>query len=166
MSANTGHDPGNGEASGNSGQSYISHLDDAADKCTAQTAAGMIKPTCYKMSYTELQTTLNAQGFNICDATPGNSAFPGSLGLARTECEFGVELSDKTQGSTPSGFNASGGASSPLKFLYVTATATAQVRLINTATGSARRHRGGVVEHASVAESHPPLGPTTGFWRS
>jgi len=120
--------------SGSGGQSYLKLLGAPAESCTGQTAALMLAPSCYKMSYQELQGMLGS--FKICDATPSSNAFPGSLGMANAECEFGIELTDKTLGMTPSGFDTSGGAGKPLKFFFVTATASAQVRLVNNTAGS------------------------------
>jgi hypothetical protein len=123
---------------GSGGQSYLKLLSASPppDTCTGQTAAAMVVPSCYKMSLRELQGMLGAQSFNVCDPTPSSGAYPGSLGLAKAECEFGIELTDKTLGQTPSGFDTSGGTSKPLKFFYVTATTNAQVRLVNNAVNS------------------------------
>ncbi|APR81863.1 Hypothetical protein A7982_07212 [Minicystis rosea] len=115
---------------GNGGQSYLDTMGKAADMCTAQAGANMVTRSCYKMSYNELQGTVHAQGYNLCDVAASNTV-PGSLGLAQAECSFLVELTDKTMGATPSGFDTAGGAGTPLKFFYVTATTTAQVRLIS-----------------------------------
>ncbi|MFT3767337.1 MAG: PilX N-terminal domain-containing pilus assembly protein [Minicystis sp.] len=122
--------------SGSGGQSYLKMLGSPAEACTGQTTAGMVAPSCYKMSYRELDDMVKLQGFRLCEPLPGSNAYPGSLGMANAECEFGIELTDKTLGMTPSGFDTSGGTSKPLKFFYVTATATAQVRLVNNTVGS------------------------------
>jgi hypothetical protein len=118
---------------GSGGQSYLKMLGDPKDQCgKAQT--GMVMPSCVKIFYADVQNALAAQGYNLCEpvpsATPPNPpAYPGSLGMANAECYFAVELTDKTQGFTPSGFDTAGGK--PLKFFYVTATAMGQVRITN-----------------------------------
>ena len=120
--------------SGSGGQSYLKRIGAPADPCTAQ--AGMVAPSCYKMSHRELQGLLGAQNHNLCDLASSNGAYPGSLGLAQTECRFLVELTDKTLGATPSGFDTAGGTAKPLKFFYVTATATAQIHLTPVVAGT------------------------------
>lgn len=117
--------------SGSGGQSYLKLLGTPSDQCTSQAAAGMVMPTCAKIYSKDLQTSVAAQGFNLCEAA--TTTYPGSLGMANTECFFSVELTDKVQGFTPSGFDTAGGK--PLKFFYVTATATAQVRIVSTTSG-------------------------------
>jgi hypothetical protein len=126
---------------GSGGQSYLKILGTPSDQCTGQSAAAMKMPSCYKMSYTDLQGLTG--GINLCE--PYNVAYPGSLGPAKAECFFYTELTDKMQGMTPSSFNMAGSAAgNALKFFYVTATTVAQVRLLNT---------GGTTLDAASAES-------------
>jgi hypothetical protein len=110
---------------GSGGQSYLKQISQATDKCTGQ--EGMTMPSCAKITHTDIEKMFESAGgtpFHICEAAvPG--AHAGSLGMADAECRFNIELTDKTQGSTPSGFDTAGGK--PLVFFYVTATATAQV---------------------------------------
>jgi Tfp pilus assembly protein PilX len=88
--------------------------------------------TCYQMLASDIQNDLGTT-FNVCDETTGGQ--PGSMGMAGTECDFTVELTDLSQGFTLPGFNLKQGKA--LKFWYVTATSTGQVRIINTlGTGS------------------------------
>ncbi len=81
--------------------------------------------SCYRMMAQEIQNELVAQNFSVCDAAAG--ALPGSLGMAKAECDFVVELSDLSEGFTMAGGSSTG----KLKFWYVTASATGQVRLVN-----------------------------------
>ncbi len=78
--------------------------------------------SCYRMMKYELQLELGAQGFNVCDAAAGGQ--PGSLGFENAECDFVVELSDIGEGFTMPGDSSNG----KLKFWYVTASSTGQVR--------------------------------------
>lgn len=120
--------------SGGGGQSYLRAVGNppATDLCDGQTATAMNMRTCYKMFYSDLQTMVGGQGFSLCQ--PGSAAFPGSLGMANAECNFKLELTDKMQGMTPSGFDT--GQGKPLKFFYVTATVIGQVRLTPVAPGA------------------------------
>lgn len=116
---------------GSGGQSYIKMLANPQDQC-GKAQDGMAAPTCVKIFYTDEQTKLAAQGYNLCEPVPAATppalpAYPGSLGMANAECYFGIELTDRVQGATPPGFDPNG----PLKFYYVTATATGQVRITN-----------------------------------
>jgi hypothetical protein len=114
-----------------SGQSYMKAMggpgSPPADRCFGQVAAAMPTPTCYKTTYADIE--LLTTGFKLCEAAA--AAYPGSLGMAgaqyNAQCDFGVELTDKVAGYTPSGNPPSGG----LKFWYVTASVTAQVRLVS-----------------------------------
>lgn len=118
--------------SGGGAQSYMKVLGNPQDTCAGQTATTMVQRTCYKMGFRDLNGQVGQQGFNLCETATGT--YPGSLGMAKAECDFIVELTDKVQGMTPSGFDS--GAGKPLKFFYVTATSYGQVRLINsTPTG-------------------------------
>jgi len=94
--------------------------------CYGQTT-GMAQRTCYRMLASDLQPQLG--GVNLCD--PVNGAIRGSLGMANAECDFAVEMSDLSEGFTMPGFDLGHGKA--LKFWYVTASATGQVRLANTA---------------------------------
>lgn len=114
--------------SGSGAQSYMKALGNPQDFCAGQTTTAMVQRTCYKMSYRDLQAIVGPQGFTLCE--PSTATYPGSLGMARAECDFTVELTDKVQGMTPSGFDT--GPGKPLKFFYVTATSTGQVRLTNS----------------------------------
>jgi len=112
---------------GDGGQSYLKLLGTPSDQCKNQ-GTGMVMPSCAKIYYSDMQTTMASQSRSLCEAAaPG--VYAGSLGMANAECFFAIELTDKMQGFTPSGFDTAGGK--PLKFFYVTATATAQVRLID-----------------------------------
>src|SRR6185312_11089165 len=90
--------------------------------------------SCYRMMLGEIQQELTAQGFNVCDAATASQ--PGSLGFANplypAQCDFVVELSDISEGFTMPGDTSNG----KLKFWYVTASSTGQVR-INQAAGVA-----------------------------
>lgn len=124
------------------GQSYVSAMRlPSKDACSGQT--GMLTPTCLKLFYSDIQGELGAQNLNVCE--PSTATIPGSLGPARTECDFTIELTDKMAGMIPPGFAQSStqtGAST-LKFWYVTASVTGWVRLsaantnADTANGSA-----------------------------
>ena len=115
-----------------SAQSYLKLLSTPADACYGQASAGMTMPTCYKMFYRDVETMVSP--FKLCEAA--TTTYPGSLGMANAqysaECDFAVELTDKVAGNTPAGFDT--GPGKPLKFWYVTASVTAQVRLVNGAT--------------------------------
>jgi hypothetical protein len=118
-----------------SAQSYLKLLSNPTDRCYGQVAAGMTMPTCYKLFYGDVQTMVAP--FNLCEAA--SATYPGSLGMANTQfnarCDFSVELTDKVSGMTPPGFDT--GPGKPLKFFYVTASVTAQVRIVNgNATGA------------------------------
>jgi hypothetical protein len=112
-------------------QSYLKYLSapPATELCFGQAppAVPMVARTCYKIFYSDVQAIVGAQGYNLCDLAAGANA--GSLGMAKAECDFSVELTDKVMGATPAGFDTAGGAGKALKFWYVTARATAQVRL-------------------------------------
>jgi hypothetical protein len=88
-----------------------------ADVCFAQSAGPPSVPidrTCYKMSAGDISTEL---GFPVCDQmnAQGNAT-----------CDFVLELTDLGEGFTLPGFSLGHGKA--LKFWYVTATATGQVR--------------------------------------
>jgi hypothetical protein len=109
-------------------QSYLGRLRSpaVAELCACQTAATPQR-TCYRMLETDIQNDLGT-AFNVCDKT--NGLVPGSMGMANVECDFVVELTDLSQGFTLPGFSLKAGKA--LKFWYVTATSTGQVRLSNT----------------------------------
>ncbi len=94
--------------------------------CYCQTATTPQR-TCYHMFESDIQTDLGGT-YNVCDQTNGSA--PGSMGMAAVECDFVVELTDLSEGFTLPGFSLKAGKA--LKFWYVTATATGQVRLVNT----------------------------------
>ncbi len=99
--------------------------------CYGQTpamAASQSQRTCYQMLESDIQNDLG-NSFNVCDQTVAGQ--PGSMGMAGTECDFIVELTDLSQGFTLPGYTLKQGKA--LKFWYVTATSTGQVRIINTA---------------------------------
>ena len=120
--------------SGASGQSYLRLLSNPVDRCYGQASAMMVMPTCYKMFYRDVQTLVGAGNFNLCDSATVTA--PGSLGMVNAqynaECDFAVELTDKVAGTTPPGFDT--GAGKSLKFFYVTASVTAQVRIVSSTT--------------------------------
>lgn len=115
-------------------QSYMSQLRNPAptDLCAGQ-VAGTPQRSCYKMLYSTIQTQFSGVNLNVCD--PMTAGVPGSLGTAAAECDFVVELSDVSEGAILPGFGLSTN-SKPLRFWYVTATASGQVRLTN-GSGSA-----------------------------
>jgi hypothetical protein len=112
--------------SGQGGASYIKAMGGPntppADTCKGQT--GLIGRTCYKSSYAELQALVTPAVMNLCEPGPPAVSYPGSLGMARAQCNFSLELTDKVQGQTPPGFDPK-----TLKFYYVTATVTSVVQL-------------------------------------
>jgi hypothetical protein len=111
------------------GQSYLAQVRAPAanELCYCQTTT-QPQRTCYRMLESDLQLDLGGS-FNVCD--PTTAGLPGSMGMAGVECDFVVELTDLSQGFTLPGFTLKQGKA--LKFWYVTATATGQVRIINTA---------------------------------
>jgi hypothetical protein len=118
-------------------QSYLKAMSNPVDVCFGQ-VAGTPGRSCYKVLYQDVQSELqNAGAWNICDP-PGGAAIPGSLGPMDpptglySVCDFSVELTDKSDGFTPSGNTPSSSGPSPTKammFWYITATATASVGL-------------------------------------
>ena len=111
-------------------QAYLQQMRNATDTCYAQ--AGLPTRTCYRVLATDVQNDLNnGSGGFVCDRAIGST--PGSLGMAATECDFNVELTDLGEGFTMPGFDL--GKGKALKFWYVTATSTGQVRLVNTGAG-------------------------------
>lgn len=90
----------------------------------------MQQRTCYRVLALDVQNDFAAANspLNVCEKVV--SGAPGSLGMANAECDFVVEISDLSEGFTLPGFDLGHGKS--LKFWYVTATSTGQVRLINT----------------------------------
>jgi hypothetical protein len=119
------------------GEAYIKAMSTptAGALCTGQAAAGMSQPTCLKVFYQDVQTELFNQGFNVCEAATPTT--PGSLGLAGAQCDFDIELTDKSAGMPPPGQSLSNGGnmgSTPLRFWYVTASVTGWVRLTGAMT--------------------------------
>jgi len=92
----------------------------------------MPQRTCYRVLANDVQNDISGNGFNVCDKAVGTT--PGTLGLANVECDFNVELTDLSEGFTMSGFDLGHGKA--LKFWYVTATSTGQVRIVNTGAGA------------------------------
>ena len=90
----------------------------------------MLQRTCYRVLALDVQNDFAAASstYNVCEKVV--SGAPGSLGMANAECDFVVEISDLSEGFTLPGFDLGHGKS--LKFWYVTATSTGQVRIINT----------------------------------
>lgn len=119
---------------GDGGQSYLNAIGTPLPQNQCAGQSGMTLPTCYKLYYKDVQTMVGGQGFKLCEAA--TTTYPGSLGMANAECDFAVELTDKVQGTTPSGFDTAGSTAKPLKFFYVTATVTAQVRLLSATAGA------------------------------
>jgi hypothetical protein len=96
--------------------------------CYGQTLA-MPQRTCYRMVLSDVEAQLQLQGLNVCDAVSGQTR--GSLGMANAECDFLVEMTDLSEGFTLPGFDLGHGKA--LRFWYVTASSTGQVRIVNTA---------------------------------
>jgi hypothetical protein len=113
--------------------SYITHASDPSfadfGRCMAQTGPfPPAKPTCYRLSYDEIQTQMWAQGYNVVN--------PYGLGSPTIEGYFWVELTDVSgPAASPAGMLANAGSQSP-QFYDVTATSIAQVRTKNTGGGS------------------------------
>jgi len=122
-------------------QSYLQRLRAPAvtELCYGQNLA-MPQRSCYRMLYSDMQADVATGNFNVCEAA--TAAAPGSLGAVRTvngvltyaECDFVVELADLSEGFTMPGFDLGHGKS--LKFWYVNAAATGQVRIVNTGSGT------------------------------
>jgi hypothetical protein len=110
-------------------QSYLQLLRNPAptELCYGQTAT-MPQRTCYRVLAYDIQNDISAANYNVCDVAFGTT--PGSLGMANTQCDFAVELTDLSEGFTLPGYDLGHGKA--LKFWYVTATSTGQVRLVNT----------------------------------
>lgn len=112
--------------------SYINHASDPSfgdyGLCMAQKlpVAPLARPTCYRLSYDEIQAPMLTNGQSIVT--------PYGLGSPTIEGYFWIELSDISgPAAPPAGMLANAGAQSP-QFYDVTATAIAQIRtkLINT----------------------------------
>ncbi len=101
--------------------SYITHAADPSfgdfGQCMAQ--ATLTRPTCYRLSYNEIETQM----------APSNHVLnPYGLGSPTIEGFFWVELTDVSgPAASPPGMLANAGSQSP-QFYDVTATAIAQVR--------------------------------------
>jgi hypothetical protein len=118
-------------------QSYLKAMSNPVDVCFGQ-IANTPGRACYKMLYQDIQTELQSNGgWNICDP-PGSNVIPGSLGPLDpptglySVCDFSVELTDKSDGFTPSGntpANSGPSATKALMFWYITATSTGAVGL-------------------------------------
>ena len=117
--------------------SYITHASDPtfgdyglcmAQKNVAVPAANLQRPTCYRLSYDEIETQMVPGGNHVL--------LPYSLGSPTIEGYFWVELTDVSGPAAPqAGMLANAGAQSP-QFYDVTATAIAQVRTKNTGGSS------------------------------
>ncbi len=94
--------------------------------CYAQNTS-MAQRTCYRVLESDVQTDIGGSSFQVCNKVAGST--PGSLGMADAECDFSVELTDLSEGFTMPGFDLGHGKA--LKFWYVTATSTGQVRITN-----------------------------------
>ena len=111
------------DASGQSSpSSYISHASETSfgdyGKCLAQSS--LARPSCYRLSYDEIQTQLHANGADVLN--------PYSLGSPTLEGSFWVELTDVSgPAAMVSGMQENAGLQAP-KFVDVTATAIGQVR--------------------------------------
>jgi hypothetical protein len=108
--------------------------------------------TCYRVLETDVQNDLTraSGGYRVYDPAPG------SFGNAAVEADFSVELSDLSEGFTMPGFDL--GPGKALKFWYVTATSTGQVRLINTTPGSLDA-RSGESSATQIVRSRILVGP-------
>ncbi len=114
--------------------SYITHASDPLfgdyGLCMAQkvAAAPLMRPTCYRLSYDEIQAPMATNGYSILT--------PYSLGSPTIEGYFWIEITDVTgPAAPPPGMLANAGAQSP-QFYDVTTTAIAQVRTKNTLAGT------------------------------
>lgn len=114
----------------NSPSSYISHASDPLfgdyGLCMAQKipTAPLMRPTCYRLSYDEIQTPMATNGHTIVT--------PYGLGSPTIEGYFWIELTDVSgPAASPPGMLANAGSQSP-QFYDVTATSIAQVRTKNT----------------------------------
>jgi hypothetical protein len=107
-------------------QSYLQRASDSTfgdyGKCMAQ--ASLTRPTCYRLSFDEIQTQFVNNGYNVVN--------PYGLGSPNIEGFFWVELTDVSgPAAAPPGMAMNPGTQVP-KFYDVTATAIAQVRTKNT----------------------------------
>jgi hypothetical protein len=136
-------------------QSYLQLLRNPAptELCYGQTLA-MPQRTCYRVLASDIQRDIGTS-FNVCDTVVGNT--PGSLGMANTECDFAVEITDLSEGFTLPGFDLGHGKA--LKFWYVTATSTGQVRIVNTAGTSALDATSAESSGTQTVRSRVLLGP-------
>lgn len=107
--------------------SYITHASDPLfgdyGLCMAQKIplAPLMRPSCYRLSYSEIQTPMTANGHSILT--------PYGLGSPTLEGYFWIELTDVSgPAASPPGMLANTGAQSP-QFYDVTATSIAQVRV-------------------------------------
>lgn len=117
-----------------SGQSIVNHASDPlfADygKCMAQNlpSAPLMRPTCYRLGYDEIQTPMALKGYSVLT--------PYSLGSPTIEGYFWIEITDVTGPAAPlPGMLATASPQSP-QFYDVTGTAIAQVRTKNTLAGT------------------------------
>ena len=116
--------------------SYITHASDPGfgdyGLCMAQKnqvvpAANLTRPTCYRLSYDEIDKQM---------APADHVLNPYGLGSPTIEGYFWVELTDVSGPAAPqAGMLANAGAQSP-QFYDVTATAIAQIRTKNTGGGT------------------------------
>ena len=116
--------------------SYITHASDPgfgdyglcmAQKNAVVPAVNLPRPTCYRLSYTEIDAQM---------APADHVVNPYGLGSPTIEGFFWVELTDVSGPAAPqAGMLANAGAQNP-QFYDVTATAIAQVRTKNTGGGA------------------------------
>jgi hypothetical protein len=118
----------------NSPSSYVNRASDPTfgdyGLCMAQklVSAPLMRPTCYRLAYDEIQTPMALNGYSVLT--------PYGLGSPTIEGSFWVELTDVTgPAAPPPGMLANAGAQSP-QFYDVTATSIAQIRTKNTLAGT------------------------------
>jgi hypothetical protein len=121
-------------------QSYLKAMSNPVDVCFGQSAnpVNTSGRACYKIQYADIQAELQMNGgWNVCDPATSSSV-TGSLGpsdptgVFYASCDFNVELTDKSDGFTPSGNTPANSGPSPTKalmFWYITATSTGTVGL-------------------------------------
>jgi hypothetical protein len=114
-------------------QNYITRATDPSfpdyGMCMSQKipTAPLVRPSCYRLGYNEVQAPLALNGHAILT--------PYSLGSPTIEGSFWVELTDVSNGAiSPPGMLANPGAQNP-QFYDITATSIAQVRTRNTLPG-------------------------------
>jgi hypothetical protein len=129
----------------------------STEVCYGQDPATMTQRTCYRVLKSDVTNDLtNANSsYSVCQAVVLGA--PGSLGMANTECDFVVELSDLSEGFTLPGYDL--GRGQALKFWYVTGTASGQVRYVNTAGSSGLDATSAQSSSTQTVRSHILVGP-------